>query len=383
MCVEQVGERWMWRQTWAEIDLGRLRHNLAVIQARVGRRVQIMASVKANAYGHGVVAVSRALLAAGTHALGVATVEEATELRAAGIVAPILCYGALPPDVEDVVARQEIAVTVMDTAEIERLARTAKSLGRVVHVHVKVDTGMGRLGVRGTANAVRVLQAAVTTPGVRLAGAYTHFSSADEPLSAEHSETVRQADEFDAVIAQARHQGIPVSSVHAANSAAIFRGARFHYDLVRPGIALYGYHPLSVSEQDERLLPVLSLYTRVVRLAELPVGAGVSYGRTFVCERPEQIATLPIGYADGIARALSNIGRVAVKGHAAPIAGRICMDQMMVVATGHDLQVGERVQIYGDGEEGIASLAAAAHLVGSIPYELLCAISGRVPRIYV
>lgn len=381
--ITQVGERWMWRQTWAQVDLDRLRHNVAVIRAQVGERVRIMASVKANAYGHGAVAVSRALLSAGVYALGVATVEEAVELREADITAPILCYGAMPPDAEEVMVRRNIAATVMNRTEIARLAQAAVKLGRTAEVHVKVDTGMGRLGVRGEAEAVRLLQVTSCTAGVHLQGVYTHFSSADEPLAVTSSETRRQAHALSMIVTQARELGVAIPLVHAANSAALFRDPSFHFDMVRPGIALYGYHPLASADRKQALQPVLSLFTRVVRVAELSRGEGVSYGRTFVCERDEQIATLPVGYADGLPRALSNAGHVDFAGHAARIAGRVCMDQMMIVTTGLRAQVGDLVRIYGDDEGGIASLAHTATRLGTIPYELLCAISGRVPRMYV
>lgn len=373
----------MWRQTWAEIDLGRLRHNVAVVQAQVGKRVKILASVKANAYGHGVVEVSKALLSVGVHGLGVATIEEAVELRDAGIVAPILCYGALAPGVHEVVAERQIAVSVMNTEEIARLASAARVTGRGVDIHVKVDTGMGRLGVRGEMAFLQVMRAATSTDGVRLRGVYTHFSSADDPLDAQVDETRTQAQELSSLVARAREVGIDVPLVHAANSAAIFRDPQYHFDWVRPGIALYGYHPFSSGHQTVELLPVLSLYTRIVRVADMPPGATVSYGRTFVCEKPEQIATLPIGYADGLPRALSNAGRLDLGGHNVQIAGRVCMDQTMIVTTGLHAKPGDVVRIYGGQEHAHASLADAARQLGTIPYELLCAISSRVPRIYV
>lgn len=374
----------MWRQTWAEVDLQRLRENLGVIRKVVGARVQVMASVKANAYGHGAVEVSRELLTAGADQLGVASIEEGLELREAGITAPLLCYGALPLDAEEVVTQQRIAVTVMREQELKRLAKTARMLGQTVAVHVKLDTGMGRLGVRDQGAALQLLQVARSEPGIELAGIYTHFSSADEAMDLPENETDRQADRFEAIIAAARAKGISARLVHAANSAAIFRSRRFHYDMVRPGIALYGYHPFMPRELTaKRLQPVLSLYSRVTRVAEFATGDGVSYGRTFICARPEVIATLPIGYADGVPRLLSGRGSVKLAGAAAPIAGRVCMDQMMVVVTDLPVQVGDVAQLYGESEGSAASLTTAADQVGTISYELLCAISARVPRYYL
>jgi len=220
---------------------------------------------------------------------------------------------------------------------------------------------------------------------VWLEGVCTHFSSADEPLYVIDGETQRQATAFEEIVNSARAEGIDTGLVHAANSAAIFRSSTYHYDMVRPGVALYGYHPFSAGElPGTEVQPVLSLFTRIVRLARLEVGEAVSYGRTFVCERPEEIATLPVGYADGMPRLLSGTMLVKVRGGAAQIAGRICMDQMMAVVTGLDAELGDVVQVYGESAmDGVASMEVAAARMGTISYELLCAISARVPRVYV
>ncbi len=373
----------MWRETWARVDLKRLATNVSELKSRLAPNVLMMATVKANAYGHGAVKVSRAALCAGADQLGVATVDEGVELRDHGIEAPVLMYGALPKNAVEAVILHDLMPTVGDLSEVALIGQIATKMGKACHIHVKLDTGMGRLGVRDVDAAKQLLKAAAQTPGVILEGAFTHFSSIDEPPGSDgDSYTELQRMRFEKMIFAAKAEGIKIPTVHAANSAGMLRDASYHYDMVRPGIALYGYHPARDWMEPADLLPVLSLHARVVRVADLPSGEGVSYGRTFVTKEPERIATLPIGYADGIPRGLSNVGHVCIKGKPAPIVGRVCMDQMMIKVTGMDVSVGDVAEIYGGARGSCSSLEAMAELQSTIPYELLCRISDRVPRIY-
>lgn len=370
------------RDTFAHVRLDRLAHNVRVLKSRLAPNVRLMASVKADGYGHGAVPVSRAVLAAGADQLGVATLSEALALRDAGIASDILLYGALPARAYRTAVEARLQVTVFDEEGIRHLAEAARLAGLPGRAHVKIDTGMTRLGVRGAEAAAALLARVANTPSLVLEGAYTHFACADEPLDAQDGETERQRERFERALAAARRAGVRIPVVHAANSAALLRGARYHYDMVRPGIALYGYHPAPSWCEDIGLEPVLSLHTRVVRVADVPAGTGVSYGHAYVTPAPERIATLPVGYADGIPRAWSNKGMMRVAGAAARIAGRVCMDQTMLACGSLAVSVGDLVTIYGEKGNAPGSIERAATELDTIPYELLCAISGRVPRRY-
>lgn len=367
----------MWRATWAEVDLDRFTHNVGVIRRLIGSEVRLLAAVKAAAYGHGAVEISRAAVLAGADYLGVASYEEGVELRQAGIMAPILVFGAFTPAAAVPAIGRQLTATVSSAHEARALADAARAQKAVARVHVKTDTGMTRLGVRGAPATLSLLKAVSDMPGIMLEGLYTHYAAADE---LDGAFTDRQRQRFEEIVLQARRAGVVIPIVHAANSAGTLRGPEHHYDMVRPGIALYGYHPAPAWRQDIDLRPVLTLKTRIVRLADIEPGETVSYGYTYTAKQRVTIATLPVGYADGIPRALSNVGTVCVNGQPARIAGRVCMDQMMVEVPGHTVHVGDEVTVYGrSGDCG--SLSAAALQLDTIPYELLCRISARVPRI--
>ncbi len=379
VCLPLVSN--VWRQTFAQVDRGRLAHNARMLKARLGPGVRMMAGVKADAYGHGAVEASRIFLSAGADALGVATLEEAVDLRAAGISADILVYGKFWTASAESALLHDVALTVYEAHELDVLAAAAGS-GRRARVHVKLDTGMTRLGVRDEEEAVELIVRASGMAGVELEGVYTHFASADEPLSAgDDGRTAIQAGRLERVVMQARARGAHIPLVHAANSAALLRGARYHYDMVRPGIALYGYEPAPAWGIAHDLLPALSLRTQIVRIAEVAEGTPVSYGGTYVTGRTARIATLPVGYADGVPRSLSNVGSVRLEAGCAPIVGRVCMDQMMIDVTDLDVRQGDEVELYG-GSGQCGSAQVAADQLGTITYELLCAISRRVPRVY-
>lgn len=390
----------MWRETYAVVDLGRIMHNVRRIREEIGPKTVLMASVKADGYGHGALQVSQAALRSGADRLGVATVGEAAALRDAGIGSPILVYGAPTPDGAKAAVDRGIELTVGSLDDLQNVEESARRSGGKALVHVKFDTGMGRLGVRGEDEALRVLAEADRSRDVTLCGVFTHFSSADEPRAevprlgragvpeavspgpADFTEL--QRERLERIVGRARAEGIEIPLVHAANSAAVFRGREHHYDMVRPGIALYGYDPVvGARPKPLGLLPALSVRAAVTRVADIAPGDPVSYGRTFTARQRERVATLGIGYGDGIPRSLSNRGRVRFAQGCAPIVGRVCMDQMMVLVTGLSVSVGDEAEVYtGDPAGGCGSISEAAEISDTITYELLCRLSARVPRFY-
>jgi len=365
------------RPTWAEIDLDAIAHNVRAIRAKIGRRVKMLAAVKADAYGHGAVPVSCTALEHGADMLGVATVEEAVELRENEVAAPILILGCVLPEEAEAVVEHGLAATVCDLAVAEALSRSAVAQAKRVSVHVKVDTGMGRIGVRPD-EALEFVRRIVRLHGLSLDGLFTHFPSADET---DKTFTRQQIAAFSQVIQELEADGIRIPLKHAANSAAILDLPESYFDMVRPGLILYGLHPSPDVQRSMALKPAMTLKTRVVFLKDVPAGTPLSYSRTFTTRRPSRIATLPIGYADGLSRGLSNKGAALIRGQRAAVVGRICMDQCLADVTDiPGAAVGDEVVVYGtQGGERI-SIEEVAQVVGTIPYEITCAVSRRVPR---
>jgi len=340
-----------------------------------------MAVVKAEAYGHGAVPVARVALDAGATWLGVAIPEEAVPLRAAGISARILVLGPIAPEQADLVAAHGLDECVCDLAQAEALDRAARARGRVLALHLKVETGMGRVGlrppeVRAVAEKIRTLSS------VRLVGLMTHFAEAEAEDPAFAREQLARFAEAARDLAAA---AIAAPIRHAANSAGLLFLPEARLDLVRPGIMLYGCHPRGRGHPaDPPLRPALRFRTAISQIHDVPRGESVSYGRTFVAPRDLRVATLPAGYADGVGRLLSNRGHVLVRGRRVPIIGRVCMDMTMVDVTGlPDIRVGDEAVLIGrQGEEEI-SADEVAEAQGTISYEVLCRIGPRVPRVYL
>ncbi len=366
------------RPTWVEVDLDALRFNLRAVRRCVGPSVGVLAVVKANAYGHGAVPCARTLAAAGASALGVATVEEGAELRGAGIRVPVVVFGLAQTEEAPAVVRNRLQPTVVLPAQARALSRAATAARRRVSVHLKVDTGMGRIGVRPEA-AGALARTLRRLPGVEVAGVFTHFAHADgrdRGLMRDQQARLETA-------AAAVRAVWPRVRVHAANSAAVIEAPATHYDLVRPGLMLYGLYPAPRLRGLVALRPVLRWVTRIIQVKTVPAGTGLSYGHTFVTRRPSRIATLPVGYADGLDRALSNRGRVLIGGRACPLVGRVCMDMCLADVTELPrAAVGDPAVLIGrQGRVGIGADELAAAL-GTISYEVLCAIGARVRRTY-
>jgi alanine racemase len=338
-----------------------------------------MAVVKANAYGHGMLPVSRYLVANGITDLGVAFAEEGVALRSAGIRTPIHVFALSDRSQAELCVEHRLDATVATVADIRALQRAAELRRRSVAVHVKIETGMNRIGVR-PADLTPVLRALARARRVELKGVFTHFATSDVPGS---RYVGQQLSRFDAALETLLRAGAMPELIHAANSGAILHRPDAMYSMVRAGILMYGYSP---SGPDDRTLPVrpaLSLTTRVAQVKRIARGETVSYGRRYRADRPTSIATIPLGYADGLFRSLTNAGaEVVIEGRRFPIVGTICMDQCMVDCGGADISVGDRAIVIGRSSSSIITAWDVARLAGTIPYEVTCAISARVPRVY-
>lgn len=365
--------------TQALVDLSAIRDNIEAIRRQVGPHRKIIPAVKADAYGHGAVDVSRECVAAGADALGVASVDEAVELRNAGIESEILILGCQPLEAAPEIVRWNVAATVCDPSFAASLSEAAVQQHRDAVVHIKVDTGMGRIGIdpRGGVEFARSVEA---LPNIRIGGVCTHFASADVP-DVEFTRT--QLEEFKRVVDELRSVLGNQFTAHAANSGAILAFPESYLDGVRPGILVYGVYPSRTVTRSIEVREALTLKSKIVFLKKGDCGCSVSYGRTHVLKRDSIVATLPIGYADGYSRRLSNAGEAVVRETRVPVIGRVCMDQTMIDVTDvPDVQTGDEVILYGGGYECL-SVSSIAEKLDTIPYEVLCAIGKRVPRAYV
>ncbi|MAE69499.1 MAG: alanine racemase [Gemmatimonadetes bacterium] len=365
-------------RTWLEIDLDRLAANTAAVGRHVGGAERILATVKADAYGHGVVFCARAFVEAGVGWLGVATVEEGVEIRRAGLRAPVLVLSPIGVDEVAASAAHGLSITVSSVVYIEEIARVATQ-GRI-GVHIGIDTGMGREGALPE-EASALIRRAYSIPELRVEGVFTHFPSADE---GERAFTLGQLERFEAILNTAGVAGEPLLR-HAANSAGVLDFPESHLDLVRPGLLLYGLYPSGAVSRTVRVDPVLAFKSRVTHIKRIPAGHPVSYGRRFHAERPTEIACVAVGYADGFSRRLScERGEVLIDGRRHPVIGSVTMDQILVKLDGDSsVDVGDPVVLIGeDGAESIDVIEMAA-IRETIPWDVLTGIGPRVPRIYL
>jgi alanine racemase len=366
------------RPTWAEIDLLALSANLRAVRSRIGAR-PILAVVKANAYGHGAAGVARALEKEGVERLGVAIPEEGIELRQAGVAAPILVLGGFAPPQADLLLQHDLVPAVFRPDQVEALTRAALRRGVKAPVHLKVDTGMGRLGV--PAHDVPAFAGVLAgAASIRVTGAFSHLAVADDPAD---PFTRRQSDLFREAITALRGHGLQPDEIHLANSAAIMDHPPAWLTLVRPGLVLYGYPP-SPKVTPLPVRPVLSLKTRIIFIKDVPAGASLGYGRTFVAPRATRVASLALGYDDGLPLLASNRGHVLVRGRRAPIVGRISMDLATVDVTGVPAAaLGDEVTLIGASGGEVIGADLVASWAGTISWEVLCGIGSRVPRLFV
>ncbi|MFH0925840.1 MAG: alanine racemase [bacterium] len=373
------------RQTRAEIDLDSLNHNFTIVRRLIGERCKILGVVKANAYGHGAIEVAKELVSAKVDMLGVAIVEEAIELRKAGINIPILILaGLLESQIEDIVD-YNLTQTIYTSSLAVALSNWAVKKGRQVTVHLKVDTGMSRVGV-SPEDVLSFVREINKLPNLRIEGIFTHLSVADDPNQDNKNFTIDQINTFRKIISLLEEHNFYIPLKHAANSAAIIGYPESYFDMVRPGIMLYGANPSLNFSQDISLKPVMSLKTKIVYLKTVSADKSISYGRTFRTKRESKIATILIGYDDGYSRLLSNKVEVLINGEKAPVVGTICMDMCMTDVTEIEkVDIEDDVILFGqdDNNKGLLiTVDELAKKLNTVSYEILCCIGRRVPRIY-
>ncbi|WP_214629621.1 alanine racemase [Paenibacillus agaridevorans] len=374
------------RHTWVEISLDGIRHNIVQFQHRKKKECLLMAVVKANGYGHGAVEVARVALDAGADYLGVAFADEAFELRSAGITAPILILGYTPPEFVPAVVLQEVTMTVFTDDVLQAASAAALQFHKKARIHLKIDTGMSRIGVQPSDDWRELVKAAFFFPQIELEGVFTHFAEANGSGSAY---TRHQFSTFQRVLSEVEEEGITIPIKHCCNTAGTLQFPNMHMDMVRVGVGLYGVNPCDSGIADEvNLVETMAVKTRIAAVKWIASGQAVGYGRQYCATQARKVATLPIGYADGIPRKLSNTGFVVINGELAPIIGVLCMDQMMVDVTVIEaVEPGTAVTLFGghirSPQSQHVSVEDVAAWSKTISYEVMCGIGKRVPRVYM
>jgi len=364
------------RSTKAIVHLSAVAYNVAQIRKRIGSGREIMAVVKADGYGHGAVEVSLSALKSGANCLGVAVPEEGEQLRRAGVDVPVTVLGLIQPEEAYKVIDFGLEQTVCSLEVAEALNEIASNKGAVVNVHIKIETGMGRVGVQPI-DALAFVRRLGRFKNLKLKGIFSHFSCADE---VDKTFAKKQVEIFDGVVREIEASGIRIPKKHMANSAAILELPESYYDLVRPGIMIYGLYPSPEVSHSIELKPAMTFMTRVTFVKRVPSGTSISYGRTFITDKETPVATLPVGYADGYSRLLSDRGEVLIKGYRVPLIGRICMDMCMIDVSGvENVRPGDEVTLFGEG----LPVDEVAEKLGTINYEVVCAVGKRVPRVYI
>lgn len=364
------------RPTWAEVNLKNLEHNFKEIKSRLRPETKILVTVKADAYGHGLIPVSKRLAANGADFLGAASIDEGIRLRKAGIKTPILILSLiLKKDIQPLFS-YDLIPTVCDEELASALNRKASARNKPIRLHIKVDTGMGRIGVSHD-NAFRLVKKIHKLKFIIIDGIFTHFPFAD----INRKFTVFQINLFNKLVSDLKKSGIVIPLVHAANSIGLIDYRDSHFTMVRPGLVIYGLYPKQGLKIN--LKPVLSLKTRVIFIKQVPAGYGISYGHTYITKRRTRIATLPIGYGDGYPRNLSNLAWLLIGGRRLRVSGRICMDQIMVDVGAQKLKIGDEVVLIGNQGKQKITAEELARLAKTIPYEIVCGLGSRIPRIYI
>ena len=370
-----------YRPTWIEVDLSAIGHNVQELRSQIKPETQLLVPLKANAYGHGALAVGKYLETKGVDFFGVASIDEAVALRQGGIRTPLLILNTILEEEVEAIFDHQLTQTVCTEELAIRLNQRASLSGKKIPVHVKVDTGMGRIGVWHE-EALELVRFVKQLPYLELQGLFTHLAYAD---GTEPEATRDQIDSFRSLVRRLERESLLPPLLHVANSAGVLTHSASHFNLVRPGLAVYGILPFTEKNRTSvPLRPALSLKSRICFLKKVAKDRQISYGGTYTTHKETLIATLPIGYADGYNRLLSNKGEVLVRGQRAPVAGRVCMDQVMI-DVGHipGVQVGDEVVLIGrQGKEEITANDLASNC-NTIPYEVFCWFSSRVPRIYL
>ena len=368
------------RPVWVEVNLDNIKFNINQVKKNIPEDTLIMAVVKADAYGHGVLQIAQAAVEAGSDRLAVALPEEGRQLRKADFKLPIQILGEVLPEQVSLLVDWNLIPTISKLETLKKIDQLAAEKGIVKKVHVKVDTGMGRIGVFPD-NAIQFIKNVKSFENIEVEGLMTHFAKADEE---DKEYTYDQWEKFQMVIDKLEEENIEIPIKQAANSATIIDLPQMALNMVRPGIMMYGLRPSHEVDQDFKLKPALSWKAKIVYLKEVPPGTGISYGATFVTDKEAKIATIPMGYADGYSRLLSNKGEVLINGQRAPIRGRVCMDQFMVDVSHIDnVKIGDEVVLIGTQGDKEVSATEMADIIGTINYEITCDITKRVPRRYI
>jgi alanine racemase len=368
------------RPTWAEIDLAAIKHNLDEIKRAAGH-ARIMAIVKANAYGHGMLEISRICHQEKVDFFGVASLDEALTLKQEISEVPIMVLGYIPPSDAITVVAEDIRPCIFTMESARVMSQAAVQLNRQVHLHIKLDTGMGRIGFLPDNKSLDVIQEIANLPGVKIEGIFTHLAEADLDDS---SFTREQIKTFTGFIHKIEERGVHIPLKHCSNSAALMNFPEVHFDMVRAGILLYGLLPspqIGLGKID--VVPAMTLKSRISYVKTLPAGHSISYNRTYCCQQDTRVATVPIGYADGYSRLLSNRVQAMIKGKMVPLVGNVCMDMCMFDVSGAgEVKEGDEVILFGRPEDGVTA-DDLAQAMGTINYEVISALGSRVPRIYI
>ena len=370
-------------RAWAEINLDNIAHNIREIRRITHKNAEIMGVVKADAYGHGVMEVTRTLLANGAERLAVSMLDEAIQLRRNGIEVPILILGYTDPIRANEIIENDVTQTVYSRELAQALSDEAVRQGKKVKIHIKIDTGMSRMGFLPGYSAVKNVVEISQMPNIIIEGLFTHFATADEK---NREYTLIQFERFMSICSELQRIGIHIPVKHCANSAGIIEYPEMHLDMVRPGIILYGMYPSEeVDKSKIHLKPAMTLKANVILVKEVEKNTSVSYGRIFTTQRTSKIATIPIGYADGYTRMLSNKGKVLIRGQFAPVVGRICMDQCMIDVTDIEgnAEVGDEVVLIGAQGDNVITVEDVAHSIGMINYEFVSIVGKRIPRAFI
>ena len=372
----------VYRPSWVEINLEHIKHNCRTVKQLVGENVQVAAVVKANGYGHGAIPVGKACLEAGADSLAVAILSEAIQLREAGIHCPILVMGWTPVEGYALAIEQDVRLTIYNLQEAEKLNRIALAVGKKAKVHLKLDTGMSRLDFQADEEGLQIAGQILSLEGIEVEGLFSHLFNGDEY---DKTYALEQIEKFQSFIdtLQAR-TGIRIPIYHLGASACIIDIPEGYFDMVRPGIMLYGYQPSDQMHHFPLLKHVLTWKARVAHVKLLPAGRLIGYNGTFELQKDTLVATIPVGYADGYNRMLSNNGYILCRGKKLPIIGKICMDQFMVDASEiPDMQAGEEVILLGAADGVSITVTEMARHWGTIEHEVTCSIAARVPRVYI
>ncbi|WLR51361.1 alanine racemase [Bacillus tianshenii] len=371
-----------YRDTWTEISLDAIRHNIKGFRKHVQLPTRLMAVVKADGYGHGAEMIAKTALQAGADYLGVALVDEALHLRRCQINAPILVLGYTSPSVVEQAVEHDITLTFYDEEALYAINKAATKYNKTANVHLKVDSGMGRIGVTTKETALQLAELTNTLSHVKLEGIFTHFASADTD---DPSYTEMQFATFQETIGYLEENKIDIPIKHCCNSAATMQYPHMHLDMTRVGISLYGLLPdPDIPTRPFELKQAMHFKTKVAAVKTLPKGHSISYGCTYTTNDERKIATIPVGYADGLSRLLSNQAVMLVNEKRVPIVGRICMDQTMLdITEAGEVKVGDVVTIFGQDGSEFLSIDENAQIMGTINYEVVCGIGKRVPRIYI